>query len=524
MDCRARVEQHTVESDEACKSLLHLSKAVEQVGEAIILLDTKGLIQYVNPAFEKITGYKPEEVSGKHLELLSSDRDESFYEGVWEQLKRGEVWTGRIIEKKRDETIYCSDTTISPVFDSLGAILSYVAIKRDVTRDVAIEAQLRQAQKLEAIGILAGGIAHDFNNILGAAMLFTELAMEEISAEHEARKDLEEVLESCRRGKKLIDQMLTFSRSRSGKYERVQLSPIVKETVRFLRACLPANIEIQSRFEISPPDSDSVLADPTAIHRLLLNLGTNAAHAMRKKGGVLSISLTTAQMGREELDRLNPDLRPGTFLKLEVNDSGHGIEPEIMEQIFTPFFTTKKTGQGSGMGLSVAHGIVSNHRGSMTVRSKPGETSFRIYFPVATPELSDKRDEPAQILRGNEEILLVDDEQAIVKSALRTLKSLGYRATGCSTPAEALKIFAERPESFDLVITDLTMPSMLGTELARELTLIRPEIPIILLTGYGHSVDEAEAESAGIRKTLQKPAYRKDLAKAIREVLDGENR
>jgi PAS domain S-box-containing protein len=515
-----RIEQRTVELRKACDSLLNLSKAIEQAAEAVVLLDTGGFIQYMNPAFERITGYGRADVTGEHIKLLrSEDHDERFYSRICEELKRGRIWEGRINERKKDGSIYCADTTVSTVLDSSGTILGYVAIKRDVTRETAIETRLRQAQKLEAIGVLSGGIAHDFNNILGAAVLFTELAMDEVLVESKAREDLQEVLDACNRGKKLIEQMLTFSRTRGEKYEPVELSPIVKETVRFLRASLPASIKILSHFETTPPDADTVLADPTQIHQLLVNLCVNASHAMREKGGAMSVSLTSVTMDGNDLEQLNQDLQPGRHLILEVTDTGYGIAPEMIDKIFTPYFTTKETGEGSGMGLAVVYGIVRNHHGSIKVKSRPGETSFQVYLPVLTPGTSEKQTGRLQPSGGSEEILLVDDEQVILKAGLRTLKSLGYRVTVCASPAEALDLFTDGSERFDLVITDLTMSHMSGIELAKELTRIRPGIPIILCTGYGHKVDEAEAQSVGIKKMLQKPVARKDLAKAIRDVM-----
>lgn len=516
-----RIERRTVDLRNAYESLLHLSKAVEQAGEAIILLDTGGFIQYVNPAFERITGYSRVDVIGEHIRLLNrEDRDEKLYEKIGEQLKRGEIWEGRIEEKKKDGSVYWADTTFSPVFDSLGKHLSYVAIKRDVTREVAIEARQRQSQKLEAIGVLSAGIAHDFNNILGAAGLFTELAMDEISVESAAAKDLEEVLDACNRGKKLIEQMLSFSRTRGEQYEPVQLGPGIKETIRFLRSSLPSSIEIRTGFDTDPPGSDTVFADPTQIHQLLLNLCTNAAHAMRDKGGVLSVSLASVELGTHELDQLGLELQPGRYLRLEVGDTGHGIGPEIIDKIFTPYFTTKKSGEGSGMGLASAYAIARNHKGAIRVESKPGKTSFQVYFPAITPEVSKNKSEPLELSRGDEEILLVDDEQVVLRAGSRILKSLGYEATACASPAEALQLFSAKPDRFNLVITDLTMPGMSGTELAMKLSRIRSDIPIILCTGYGHSLDREEVESAGINKMLKKPVGRKALAKAIREILD----
>ena len=397
-----------------------------------------------------------------------------------------------------------------------------------------LELQLQQAQKMEAIGTLAGGIAHDFNNILAAIIGYTEIATLQIGDGDKAKESLHEVLKAGHRAKNLVNQILAFSRPRDEGRKPIQATSIIKETLKLLRATLPATIDIRQNIE-TEPGQDTILADPTQIHEVLMNLCTNAAHAMQEKGGILEVSLRNVAIGKghSELDNdekrqlihnpLSPaDLDPGQYLKLTVSDTGHGIVPEVMKRIFDPYFTTKETGQGTGMGLSVVHGIVKSHGGAISVYSEPARGSdFYVYLPLIQ-EMAKKSDidEGTPIQKGHERILFVDDEHALVEIARDILERLGYEVVTRTSSVEALELFSAQADNFDLVITDMTMPNMTGDNLSRELMKIRSDIPIILCTGYSERISEEKAKSMGIREFVMKPLVMKDLAKTVRKALD----
>ncbi len=369
---------------------------------------------------------------------------------------------------------------------------------------------------MEAIGTLAGGIAHDFNNILSAVMGFTELAMYQVEKGTSTQDDLQEVLKASVRARDLVKQILTFSRQAEYEQKPIQVKLIVKEALKLLRASLPATIEIRGNIQ-----SDSlVMGDPTQIHQIMMNLCTNAQHAMQAKGGVLEVSLTD-----EELDLASaagyPDLNPGHYLQLTVSDTGHGMRPEIVEQIFDPFFTTKGPGEGTGLGLSVVHGIVKSHGGDIHAYSEPGKgTTFKVFFPAVErlKEQEPREERPVQV--GTEHILFIDDEPSLAKMGHQILESLGYKVTSRTSSVEALQLFWVKPNNFDLVITDMTMPNMTGHDLAREIIHIRPDIPIILCTGFSSSINEEKALAMGIRAFVMKPILRRTIAETIRMVLD----
>ena len=376
--------------------------------------------------------------------------------------------------------------------------------------------QLLQAQKMEAIGILAGGIAHDFNNILAPIMGYTEIALSDLPAESETREDLKQVLKAAERARDLVAQILAFSRQTIGERKPIELVPIVKEALKLLRAAVPTTIEI--RQDIAP-DTWVVNADPTQIHQILMNLCTNAAHAM-PKGGVLEVSLANVELD-EKLCAEFEDLTPGSYVRLTVRDTGCGMDKKTLEHIFDPFFTTKAPGEGTGMGLSVVHGIVKSYGGDISVHSEPGVgTTVYIYLPVVKA-MAEVRPETAEPVRGGtESILFVDDEVMVVEMGRETLKRLGYRVTTRTSSIEALELFRVKPGEFDLVITDQTMPNMTGDNLAVELLRIRPDIPIILCTGFSHAITPEKASALGIREFVMKPIVGAQLGRVVRRVLD----
>ncbi len=396
---------------EAEEARIRLETAINSVVECVMITDADGVIEYVNSAFERITGYTRQEAIGQNPRFLKSGKHyESFYKSMWTTLKKGSVWKGHIINKKKDDDLYEIDATISPMMDASGKIINYVAVRRDVTDEIKREKQFRQAQKMEAIGTLAGGIAHDFNNILSSVIGYSELALERAQKGTQLHDNITEVLNAGIRAKDLVKQILAFSRQAEQEFQPVQIKLIVKEALKLLRASLPVTIEIRQNIQ----SKKLVLADPTQIHQILMNLCTNAGHAMREKGGTLEVSL-----GEVELDRTftaqNPEIQPGVYQIIAVSDTGHGISANELENIFDPFYTTKQPDEGTGMGLAVVHGIVKSHGGTVKVYSEPGKGStFKIYLPIIETKTEPEVTAEEVLPKGSEHILYVDDEKPLV--------------------------------------------------------------------------------------------------------------
>ena len=391
--------------------------------------------------------------------------------------------------------------------------------KRLEADKLQLEIKLHQAYKLEAIGTLAGGIAHDFNNILGAILGYTTLAKDEAPPGTQLEKDLDSVLIAAQRAKDLIKQILIFSRQSNVELIPLKIQHLVKEALKMLRSSIPATIEIKE-------DIDSycgtVMADPTQVHQILINLCTNAYHAMEEKGGVISVILKTTAI--ELKSTTDPhQIEAGNYAELVVSDTGPGISPDILSKIFDPYFTTKETGKGTGMGLSIVHGIITGYGGKITVDSQPGQgASFHVFFPLVQQETEPDIKEVGDIPKGNERILFVDDEEMLADMGKNMLERIGYEVTVRKSSLEALQKFQNQPDQFDLVITDLTMPGMTGYELARRILQIRPNIPIILCTGYSATISEEQAKAIGVKEFALKPLVRNDIARIIRKALDND--
>lgn len=392
-----------------------------------------------------------------------------------------------------------------------------ISVRKEAEKDrLELEKQLFRAQKMEAIGTLAGGIAHDFNNILGAVIGYTEMILYGLW-DSPWRSKLEKIIKICERAKDLVQQILTFSRHSDEERKPVQPAFLIKESLKLLRSSLPSTIEIRPLISAA---TGTIMADPTRIHQIMMNLCTNAAHAMRKTGGILEVSLANRDVRKEDLS-MDFQLEPGPYIVLKVRDTGPGIAPEIQNRIFEPFFTTKGPGEGTGLGLSVVYGIVKNYHGTLTVESKAGQgATFEIFLPRINEDLPSDHEVEHAMPRGWERILFIDDEEVLVEMGQEMLTALGYQATGIRGSMEALERFRSDPDRFDLVITDMTMPRMTGTVLSRHLLQIRSDIPIILCTGYSEIITEEEAKKLGIREFIMKPLFMKDLALAIRRVLD----
>jgi PAS domain S-box-containing protein len=492
--------------------------AVEQAAELVLITNSAGTIEYVNPALERITGYASSELTGRNPRILKSGLQKPvFYQELWNTISNGHPWQGCFINRRKCGTHYSEEAVIVPVTDGNGSICNYVGIKRDVTQENHLQRQLIQSQKMEAIGTLAGGIAHDFNNILSAILGYAELAVYEIPEGGPGRHDVAEVIKAGNRAKDLVRQILTFSRKTEQDFKSIDIAPLLKEALKFLRASLPSTIDIRTRISA---ENARVLCTPTMIQQILMNLCTNAAQAMKDSGGILDVSLTKTEIETAEIKQ-HPGLRPGPHLRLTVGDTGPGIEPDILARIFDPYFTTKEKGEGTGLGLSVVHGIIQALKGSVQVDSCPDSGAiFHVFLPCAASEDEPTVIQPIALPTGNERILLVDDEEVLAAMGKQMLEHLGYRVTVRTNSSDALNTFQSQPQDFDLVISDRTMPRMTGFELAKRIKTIRPDIPIIICTGYSDEFEVERAAALGISRMVMKPLGMNELADAVRSALD----
>jgi two-component system, cell cycle sensor histidine kinase and response regulator CckA len=498
-----------------------LAKAVEQAAEAIVITDPAGAISYVNPAFEKITGFTPEEAMGRNPHILKSGKhDAAFYRQMWDLLSRGEVWTGRIINKKRNGTLYEEEMTISPVLDPAGKIINYVAVKRDVTQEVALETQLRQAQKMEAIGLLAGGVAHDFNNILTIIQGNASLLLNTQLLPAERADCSQQIARAAERAAGLIRQLLMFSRKQVMQPANVNLNEVVAQTAKMLQRILGEDIALQTNYA---PKLAAIWADAGMMEQVLLNLVINSRDAM-PDGGRLTISTGTETLDEKQAHQ-NPDAVPGLQVWLAVSDTGCGIPPENLARVFDPFFTTKEVGKGTGLGLATVYGIVKQHRGWITVTSEINQgTTFRICFPAVAGASAEERVVPvaAPLPRGTETLLVVEDDVPLRLLVCNLLQRCGYNVLPAQSGIAALKIWREHREPIHLLFTDLIMPDgMTGRQLAEQLQADKPALKVIYTSGYSTEVGKGLSLVEGVN-FLQKPYPSGKLARTVRDCLDRE--
>ncbi len=495
-----------------------LATAVAQAAEAIVVTDAEGKIQYVNPAFETITGYTRKEVIGQHTGLLKSgEHDQMFYRNLWETIKRGEVWTGHFINKRKDGRLYQEDSTISPVRDSNGKIVNFVAVKRDITEHLQLSAQLLQAQKMEAIGTLAGGIAHDFNNLLQVTLGYSELLLAEKRENDPEYADLQKIFSAAKSGAELVKSLLTFSRKVETKPIPLNLNRQVIQVEKLLRRTIPKMIEIE--LDLSD-DLAEVSADPTQVEQILMNLAVNARDAMPDRGG-LTIITKNATLDQEYC-KVHVGAKPGEYVMLSVSDTGHGMEKAAIEHIFEPFYTTKEMGRGTGLGLAMVYGIVKQHDGHITCYSELGHgTIFNVYFPAIERQLEPDLEESSVMPAfGTETILLVNDEEFVRDLGSRILSKAGYNVLTATNGREALDIFEKERTRIALVILDLIMPEIGGKECLEELRRIDPQLKVLIASGLSDAASVRESIRIGAKGFMYKPFKSRELLRQVRKVLD----
>jgi len=514
---RNKAEMALRESEKRYRAVLEASP------DPIVAYDTKGNVTYLNPAFTTVFGWPLDELIDKRTDYTPEEEMPQTIKMI-EKVQRGEGFSGFETRRyTREGSIVDISMSAAILRNQTGEPAGSVITLRDISQQKRLEQQLIQAHKMEAIGTLAGGIAHDFNNILSAIIGYSEISLQETTPGSLLNGNLKKVLKAGERAKDLVKQILTFSRQNDQEKLPVKIVPIVEEIVKFLRASLPTTIEI-----VLEGDCDkTVLADPTQIHQILMNLCTNAAHAMEDGGGILTLNLqkvahpkVSEYPGIYDSDLQN-HLPPGDYYQIGVTDTGSGIPYEIRNRIFDPFFTTKKTGKGTGMGLSVVHGIVKSHGGKISVSSEPGCcTTFTILLPTVDTPADDTAKTPLPMPMGNECILFVDDEPFQLDLGEQLLKRLGYEVITSKSSLDALTLFKDTHHRFDLVITDMTMPEMTGDLLAAKIKRINPDIPIILCTGFSEKVSKESLSSLKINALLMKPVVISELAGTIRRLLD----
>ncbi|MGD2269950.1 MAG: ATP-binding protein [Desulfobacterales bacterium] len=520
-DERKEAEEALRESEKRYRAV------VEDMPAMICRFLPDGVLTFVNSFFcSFFMKYKDELIGSVFFDLIPEKEREKFKNICRSLDKKRPTIIQEYEVVQQDGTPSWQEWTYRALFDENDRLIEYQAIGRDITvQKVAreerneLERQLYQAQKIEAIGTLAGGIAHDFNNILSAVIGHSELAMLYLPKKTKARQNLKKILSSAYRARKLVNLIQTISLESEAEPKPVQIHMIVNEALKLLRASLPATIDIRPSIAVA---SDTVLCDPGHIHQVIMNLCTNALHAMRDSGGTLSIALNPEHIDARTAEKY-ADLHPGPYVKLTVSDTGQGMNQSTIDRIFDPYFTTKEMDIGTGLGLAVVHGIVKSYGGKIQVFSESGKgTTFEMLLPRMVEDTGEEADEYIDLPQGHERILFIDDEEMLVDLSSEMLKKLGYRVESTTNPIRGVEIFRKRPDRFDLVITDMTMPQITGDELAVKLMKIKPDIPIILCTGYNERISEEKAKKLGIRAFQMKPLVMRELAAKIREVLAGK--
>lgn len=493
-----------------------LSTAIDDIAEGVAITSVGGVIEFVNPAFCHITGFSEQEILGNTMRVLRSKKGDEESKPGWDELLSDHVVSARLKKRHKDGRLIDLEVSISPVDDNSGTITHYVGVFRDITEKTRLEEQLQQSQKMEALGTLSGGIAHDFNNMLAVIIGNAEIALDDIGNAG-PRRNIEHIMQASKRAADLVRQILTFSRKADKSRETLRLTPLLSETYKLLRGTLPSTVDMKLEVET---ESDTISGNASQMQQVIMNLATNAAHAMNGNGGILTMGLALITVTQDGY-RSDPELSQGEYVKLSVKDTGVGMTDRIRRRIFDPFFTTKEPNRGTGMGLAVVYGIVKAHDGAIIVESKPGKGSiFNVFLPYLKADTKEEHEKVDAVPGGRERILFVDDEPTVTDLASQMLERLGYHVTTATSGSEAWTLFSKEPDGFDLVITDQTMPGLTGILLAERMLRVRKELPIILLTGYSEMVSAEKARAAGIAAFALKPVTKREIAATIRRVLD----
>ncbi|MBU0992841.1 MAG: PAS domain S-box protein [Proteobacteria bacterium] len=508
-----KIEDALRESEEKYRNIL------ETIEEGYFESDLNSTFTYANNALCRMIEYSPDEIIGmKSRDIMAPETLKKIYRvfsEVYKTGKPGKIVEYEIITKSGKKMFHELSAYIMRAPN--GTPVGFRGVCRDVTERKRTADNLMHLQKMEAIGTLAGGIAHDFNNILYPIIGYSEMIMDDSPEGSQIYQNSERIYLSAKRASELVRQILDFSSQNEYEFTPIMIQPLLKETVKFLSASLPTTIQIS---EDIVEGCGPVLGSPAKIHQVIMNLFTNAFHAMEENGGTLKIRLTETDDNPVH-DSINlSGNTTGSYVRLTISDTGKGMGPDILNNIYEPFFTTKE--KGTGLGLAVVHGIIKDHKGHIFVSSEPEKgTTFDVYLPVIQEEISDPEFNVVDIYPpGNEHILLVDDEKLISEMEKDMLEQLGYRVTAKTKSSDALNVFQENPDRFDMVITDLTMPEITGDKLAQELLSIKPDLPIIVLTGFSRKINKTDAEKIGVKDLIMKPLLKMELAKTIRRVLD----
>ena len=504
-------------SEEAQK---RLATAVEQSIEAVMITDRNGKIQYINPAFEHISGYRKEEVIGRDTKFLKSDRlDSSFYKDSLTAIRTGKPWKGRLLSQRKDGQTFYEDVAISPVRDSSGEIVNFVDVGHDVTENVELQMQLLQAQKMESLGTLAGGIAHDFNNLLQVVLGYSEFMLQRKREGEPDYDGLQKIYQAGKRGADLVKSLLTFSRKVETKFAPVNLNQEITQVQYLLSRTIPKTIKIDLHLS---GNLESIQADPSQVGQILMNLGVNARDAM-PDGGTLTIETESVQLDKEYCSS-HLEAMPGSYVLLTVSDTGQGMDKKTLSHIFEPFFSTKEVGKGTGLGLAIVYGIVKQHDGHIMCYSEPGYgTTFKIYLPAIQKEkeLQTATFETA-IPGGTETILLVDDEESIRELGAELLDSFGYKVITAGNGKEALEIYRVEKDRISLILLDLIMPVMDGKKCLEEILRVDSNAKVIIASGYSENGPANGVMAVGAKGFVQKPYNMRPLLNTIREILDND--
>ncbi len=515
------------------KELKKLAAVIEQAEEEVIITDSKGYIQYVNPRFEKNTGFTKNEIIGKRPSILKSGFcDDLFYKNIWLSVIEKKIWKGTILNKSKKGRELIYDAVITSILDSsTGEITAFVSVRRDITEQEKLKKQLNKAGKMEAIGTLAGGIAHDFNTILAGIMGYAELVIEDltdINSPSATIERVENIIKSAERAKNLIRQILRFSRSDEDDLYPINVSLVIKEVITLLRASMPTTI----RITMSLTSNSLVMSNSVNIHQILMNICTNAKDAMEETGGFLKISTKDVTLNETDLSQCQDDnlnIKPGVFCLISIEDTGKGMDKNIISKIMEPFFTTKLRNNGTGLGLFVVHGIVRKLGGFINVTSKKDSgTKFDVYLPICKKLHKKSDDMPVEnkIKGGTESIICVDDDPTVNIIYKELLSGLGYKVITFENTCRALEFFNKNYNECDLVIADITMPDMTGDAMVKKMRDIKPKLPVILCTaGIGSNpIMNGQIKKMELNALLLKPVRLKKLALIVRDVLDGKRK